>query len=375
MHIYRRGDRGPAVAEIRARLDALGLLPAVDDNTADAVYDESCDHAVRGFQQQRGLSVDGMVGPETYRALDEARWSLGDRVLYQHVGRPYVGDDVMALQARLQDFGFDVGRCDGIFGRRTDAALREFQRSVGLPADGTLGPTSLRALAQLQRAVVGGAPGRLREHEELFRAGVSLQGKLVIVDPAHGGPDRGWVDHNLAEADVVFDLATRLEGRLAAAGAFAFLTRNETGNPSEEERATFANAADADLLVSLHVDGALSARCEGVATYYFGSSPERSSAVGERLAELVQRELVAHTDLLDDRTHRKTWELLRLTRMPTVRVELGYLTNRHDARRLAQAEFRDTVADALLGAIQRLYLPPEQDPGTGQLRLPQLQPA
>jgi N-acetylmuramoyl-L-alanine amidase len=60
--------------------------------------------------------------------------------------------------------------------------------------------------------------------------------------------------------------------------------------------------------------------------------------------------------------------------MPTVRLELGYLTNPGDAARLAAAEFRDTVAEAVLAAVQRLYLPPELDQPTGVLRLPALAP-
>ena len=59
------------------------------------------------------------------------------------------------------------------------------------------------------------------------------------------------------------------------------------------------------------------------------------------LAERVQEELAARTDLLDCRTHPRTWDLLRLTRMPAVRVELGYLSHEADARRLASPVFQD----------------------------------
>ena len=68
----------------------------------------------------------------TDQRLDEAHWRLGDRLLTFLAGHLYVGDDVVALQQRLLDMGFDPGRCDGIFGRQTEAALREFQRNVGL---------------------------------------------------------------------------------------------------------------------------------------------------------------------------------------------------------------------------------------------------
>ena len=75
----RVGDRGLAVLELRHRLRQLGLLTS-DETALDAgdVFDEACDHAVRSFQQQRGLRIDGVVDRETYRSLDEARWRLGD---------------------------------------------------------------------------------------------------------------------------------------------------------------------------------------------------------------------------------------------------------------------------------------------------------
>jgi N-acetylmuramoyl-L-alanine amidase len=360
------------VAEIRSKLSVLGLLP--DGATPDDVFDDACDTAVRHFQQRRGLMVDGIVGEQTYRALDEARWRLGDRLLYHNVNHPFVGDDVAALQARLLELGFDTGRADGIFGVATAAALREFQRNVGLEPDGTFGPVTIRAMDQLRRTVVGGSPATLREHEALRSAGSRLAGKVVIVDPGHGGTDTGWAVDGMTEAAVMFDVASRVEGRLAAAGALPFLTRPPDGWASDRDRAAFANAAEADLLVSLHCDGiAGCATAQGVSTYYFGSTPEQRSAVGERLAELVQHELVARTDLLDGRTQPKTWDLLRLTRMPAIRVEAGYLTNPGDAARLADPTFRDTVAEAIFVAVQRLYLPLDQDPGTGQLRLPALQ--
>ena len=72
------------------------------------------------------------------------------------------GDDVAALQQRLLDMGFDCGRVDGLFGVETEQSLREFQRNVGVVADGTCGPATFKALNQLSRTVVGGAPHAMR---------------------------------------------------------------------------------------------------------------------------------------------------------------------------------------------------------------------
>jgi N-acetylmuramoyl-L-alanine amidase len=380
--LYRLGDRGPAVAEIRARLAVLGLLPGgVDElrassfDTAD--FDEAVDAAVRGFQQARGSSVDGIVGPQTWRLLDDARWRLGDRVLWFAPSHLLSGDDVAELQQRLLGLGFDTGRADGIFGRDTEAALREFQRNVGIRPDGTCGPATFKALARLTRTVGGGTPSALREAEAIRRSGPTLAGKVVVIDPGHGGADRGNTEHGLVEADLAQDLAARVEGRLTATGVTAYLTRGRLAGdeppPDESARAATANSLGADLLISLHMDTCPSAAANGAATYFFGHRELGTrSAVGARFADLLQRELTARTDLLDCGTHEKTWDLLRRTRMPAVRLELGYLTHAGDAARLADPGFRDVVAEAVVAAVQRLYLPPDEDAPTGSIRLPDL---
>ena len=86
----------------------------------------------------------------------------------------------------------------------------------------------------------------------------------------------------------------------------------------------------------------------------------------------MQREIVARTDLPDLRSHARSWDLLRLTQMPTVCVDVGYVTNPDDAARLADPAFRDVVAEAIVVAVQRLYLAPESDPHTGVLRIDEI---
>src|SRR5882757_972470 len=216
MQLLRTGDSGPAVAEVRSALREFGLLTPLAAGAPDDHYDSFVEGAVRAFQQQRGLITDGIVGPATYRALREARWTLGDRMLGLMISAPMAGDDVFALQERLLELGFDTGRPGGVFDAQTEKALRAFQREYGLNQDGICGPATLRALRQLGRKVTGGRPGLLREQERVRKAGPRLRGKRIVIDPGHGGPDRGVMVADVAEADLMWDLARRLEGRMAA---------------------------------------------------------------------------------------------------------------------------------------------------------------
>lgn len=352
------GDHGPVVAEVRDRLSRLGLL-AGDVGPSDR-FDAEVQAAVRHFQQQRGLTVDGIVGPQTFRRLEEARWNLGDRVLAYSPGHLTAGDDVIQLQRTLERLGFGPDRVDGVFDAATDRALREFQRNAGLEADGVCGPEVWRAFDRLARSVAGGGSDKLRQEHAADSIRTGVTGRVVVIDPGHGGPDYGEIHHRLAESIVADDLARRVEGRLAAIGTQVLLSRpmghyleNEL---TEAQRARFANENGADVIVSLHVDAEGTGRARGVATYYFGSDAG-TSLLGQRLAQLLQIHITRRTDLPDCRTHPKTWDLLRLTRMPAVRVECGYLTNEADANRLTDAAFRDALADGVAQAVIEFFAP------------------
>ncbi len=367
MQLLSRGDAGPPVAEVRAALEEMDILEPA--GPGPALFDDLLEQAVRIFQQQRGLITDGIVGPATYRALRDARWALGDRMLHLNTHAPLTGDDVFALQERLLELGYDSGRADGVFGRQTEQALRSFQRDYGMSPDGMCGPRTLRHLGYLGRKVTGGRPGLLREQERLHRAGPRLSGKRIVIDPGHGGPHPGAAvgqgADTVTEAGLVADIARRLEGRMAAAGMEALLSHGPNDCPTDAERAGFANSAGADVVLSLHVDANASAAANGLAAFHFGTGTGATSTVGEALAGFIHRELLARTQMLDCGVHPRPWELLRLTRMPAVRVEMGYLTNARDRAALLDPGFRDIVAEGILVAVKRLYLLGQDDKPTG----------
>ncbi len=94
--------------------------------------------------------------------------------------------------------------------------------------------------------------------------------------------------------------------------------------------------------------------------------------IGQVLTSYVQREIVARTPLLDCRSHGRTWDLLRLTNMPTIQIDLGYLTNESDVEVLSDPRFRDIIAEAILIAVKRLYLLGQDDQPTGTFTFAEL---
>ena len=365
------GDRSDAVAVIANTLTRLGI----HSNPTD-LFDEGLAQAIKAFQQERGLTATGLINEITQRCLDEARWKLGDRILALQSDSLMRGDDVSNLQDRLIQMGFNCGKVDGIYGSRTEASVKEFQKSVGVVVDGKCGPVTLISLMRLVKTVSGGAPTALRESVRHAVASPALASKVIVIDPSWGGDFTGENQNGVIESEVVFDLAQRLEGRLIALGVNVVLTRSAKNSPLEKDRIATANSVNADLVIALKVDSYKNEKANGVATYYYGrDNAGVHSVVGERFANLIQREICARTDLLNCRTHGKSRDLLKLTTAPTIRIDLGYLSNPQDAKRLGSPAFRDQLAEAMIVAIQRLYLSADDDAKTGTLRISDLRRA
>ena len=352
------GDSGDAVSLLSNTLTRLGLL-----QSPKSIFDEEVQSAVKAFQQNRGLTVTGVVDEQTSLTLEEARWKLGDRTLSLTLPKMMRGDDVAQLQSRLSELGFNCGRVDGIFGSLTEKAVQDFQKSAGIKVDGRCGASTVMSMMRLMKVVSGGAPAQLREQVAREGRGPALAGKVIVLDPGS----------HCADPAITFDIAQRLEGRLIALGVTVFLTRSAATHPSDQERIDRANNSGADLVISFNIDSYKNESAHGVATYYYGADAHGvHSVVGERFATLVQREITARTDLLNCRTHAKTWDLLRRTKAPTVRIDLGYATNPGDLKRLGDPDFRETVVESLMIAIQRLYLSAEDDAKTGTLKISDL---
>jgi N-acetylmuramoyl-L-alanine amidase len=297
VRLIREGDDGPEVADLQQRLGVLGL-PV--DNREIGRFGPSTLEAVRGFQARRRLRVDGLVGPDTWGQLVEAGFRLGDRTLYLHAPS-FRGDDVRALQRKLNALGFDAGREDGVYGTETDRALREFQRNVGDEPDGVVGLHTIETIERMRPIDDAASRAIVRETEELRGGRGGLGGRVIAIDPGPGP---------VAGDDPAFAIAWAVADRLSEMGARPALL------PRDGAPAAQANALEADLCLSLRSDPAgTDPLCA-----YFGN--ERThSPVGRHLAEL----LLAAIDAAiagPCRLERMTAAMLRETRMPAVQIEI-----------------------------------------------------
>ena len=352
MRLIRLGDSGPAVVDVQQR-----LARALDEPLrVDGEFGRTTFEAVRRFQRDRNLPADGIVGPETWRALVESGFTLGSRLLW-HSRRMMRGDDVRELQHRLNQLGFDAGAEDGIFGPLARAAVEEFQRDTGLPVDGVAGPATLATLRRLVRTHQSGGIGiRAREREWLRGlSGRTLAGARILVDPSHGAGDPGHVGPSgVTEAEIAWQISSHLHARLAARGVHVVLSRGPGSNPTGSERARLANEQGVDVAISIGVNALDNRHASGSSTYYFGA-PHFVSQGGYQLAALVQDSIVDAGWVPNCRVHPMTWSILRETRMPTVVTEPGFITSPFDEARLTDPVEQERLADTLVEALAGFF--------------------
>ena len=250
MEPLRPGDRGPAVADVQTALRSLGT-PARRRRHRRAPGAQCIDDAARCRPRRRGVRRrDGTrrpslpAEPRPVRRRPRRRgdlprpqrgalvaWATGCSATTP--SDPPVATTSSTCRTGCTSSATTPVRSTGCSGPETEVGLRTFQRDYGLSSDGTCGPATLRALRQLGRKVTGGRPQLLRQSASFVESGPHLIGRRIVVDP---GPRRRGARRTptgeTTEADLVFDLASRIEGRLAAAGATVYLTRGRDQNPT-----------------------------------------------------------------------------------------------------------------------------------------------
>lgn len=299
MRLYRVGDEGPAVRDIQDRLAALGFEPGVDER---AQFGEGTAAAVTEFQKAKGLDVDGIVGPDTWRSLYEAGYRLGDRLLFMR--RPMIrGEDVAELQSRLNSLGFDSGKVDGIFGPNTEAAVIDFQHNRYLAEDGKVGPEVVTEIHLVTRGEMRESRQTIREQEWLRLLPETVAGARIFLDADC---------RDAEESRLAWESASAAALAIQDAGGLPVMSRSNDITLPERVRARRANRMGSDLIVVFRLNR------EGEDCVFFFASEHSSSRAGEALANAIALSVGA-------RVEGRASAMLKETRAPAAVVALRTL--------------------------------------------------
>ena len=180
----------------------------------------------------------------------------------------------------------------------------------------------------------------------LFLAVSPARALTVVVDAGHGGQDRGGAPgQRVAEKPYTLDVARRLAATLRDAGVRVVLTRDGDYFVGLRQRCDIANAQSNAVFVSVHFNGAPRTAADGVETYYYTSQ-------SADLAASVHRRLLAATGLEDRHVRRRGFFVIRRTRIPSILVEPGFLSNPQSADRVSNSPaYRQKIADAIARGI------------------------
>lgn len=184
-------------------------------------------------------------------------------------------------------------------------------------------------------------------------AGGRIAGKLIVVDPGHGGTDGGARGVNGAqEKNVALAIARKLANELRDRGANVILTRDSDAFVTLGERSEIANRAGADLFIAVHADSAGSS-ATGSNTYYHLNDPS-----GRTLATCVADRVAAMGGIRsrgarsDGKMYTTGFSVLRRTSALSILCETGYMSNRHDASLLVQSDMQARIARAIASGVQ-----------------------
>lgn len=184
--------------------------------------------------------------------------------------------------------------------------------------------------------------------------GKSLVGRVIVIDPGHGGKDPGAVGPTgLMEKEVNLDVSLRVVEKLRAAGARVIITRETDVFLPLSERVAIAEAARAEIFVSVHANAHPNRAIGGTETYYFGKKSTTNASIS--LAALLQRELVGALGLRDIGAKEASFHVIRNTTMPSALIELAFLSNAQEESLMRTNQFREDAANAIFRALQEYF--------------------
>ncbi len=226
------------------------------------------------------------------------------------------------------------------FRRLAEAAVKLAPEIFGNEADAKLKSSLLYAI---ERSYIS---------QDNFAAAVEVLGlrqrRTVCLDAGHGGKDPGAIYGGIFEKDIVLDVVGHIGALLAKYNVV--YTRTDDTFVELSKRADIANAAKADLFVSIHCNSVDNTDANGIEVYHHPNASEAA----EDAASLIYSALAAVSDLRPRGVKSKDLAVLRRTSMPAALVELGFISNGFDRSKLTSKAWRGRIAQAIANSIEEV---------------------
>ncbi len=190
------------------------------------------------------------------------------------------------------------------------------------------------------------------KHLKAKPTSTQLSGKTIVVDPGHGGKDPGASGNGLREKDLLLDVGILTRLNLQAAGAKVIMTRDSDVFITLDDRVTVANDAKADAFISVHANSASSSSAHGTETYWNSTYASKES---HQLAETIQKHLITSLKTSDRGAKQANFRVITKTTMPSVLIELGFITSSIDAEKMKTDQFKQDAAKAILKGVTEFY--------------------
>lgn len=168
--------------------------------------------------------------------------------------------------------------------------------------------------------------------------------ETVVLDPGHGGKDRGAIWGGVEEAKLNLAVALRVEEMLKARGVNVVMTRRTDKTVSLRSRAAIANRHKDAIFVSVHFNACLQRSVRGAETFFYGLQ-------GKVLAYEIQRQLIGHAKMRDRKIRKRSFSVLVNTRCPAVLVECGYISHTAERKRCNTKAFQKLAAEAIVNGL------------------------
>ena len=175
-------------------------------------------------------------------------------------------------------------------------------------------------------------------------ASEEILAKTVIIDPGHGGKDKGAYWYGISEKTLTLDVAKKVETLLRNRGIKVLMTRKSDHYVSIQDRASIANKYSNAIFVSIHFNAHTNSSVKGIETFYLSSR-------GKKLASSIQSRLARRINTNDRGSKKYHYAVLRKTKGVAALVECGFISNRWEGNRCTSSWYKEILAQEITEGI------------------------